>query len=65
MKELECQRHNSEAAIQSKEQKMKEKVKEHKIDLSHQLDAVQGLQKVLDETKSQLQQQTNRVCKFT
>ena len=53
MKEIECQRHNSETAIQAKEQKMKEKEKEHKIDLSHQLDAVQ------------LQQQTNWVCKFT
>ena len=40
---------------------MKEKEKEHKMELSHQIDSVQGLQKMVDETKHQLQQQSCKV----
>ena len=59
--DLECQRHNAEAARQATENKWREKEKEHKAELSHQTDIVCGIQRLLDEKERNHQQELNKV----
>ena len=61
MQELECQRHNSEAARAGLEQRGKEKEKEHRIEIAQQIESAKTLEKQLSDTKAKLQQELNQV----
>ncbi|XP_023243238.1 centromere protein F-like [Centruroides sculpturatus] len=56
-KELECQRHNSEAVKLTIEQKFKEKENNFKDEIKNQTQALYDLEKQFTETKSKLQQE--------
>ena len=45
--ELECQRHNADAARQTQEQRFKEKEKEHNMEISQQMQAYKSLDQQL------------------
>ncbi|XP_072019981.1 uncharacterized protein [Amphiura filiformis] len=59
--ELQCQRHNADAARQTQEQRFKEKEKEHNIEISQQMQAYKSLDQQLQETKAKLQQEVNQI----
>ena len=59
--ELECQRHNAQAAQRTWEQKVKEKDKEHKAELSQQNDVLRDMEKQLDENRKRSEQEMNKV----
>ena len=59
--ELECQRHNAQAAQLTWEQKCKDKDKEHKAELSQQNDMLRDMQRQLEENRKKNEQETNKV----
>ena len=59
--ELECQRHNAQAAQLTWEQKVKEKDKEHKAEQSQQNDILRDMERQLDENKKRSEQEMNKV----
>ena len=59
--ELECQRHNAQAAQLTWEQKVKEKDKEHKAELSQQNDLLRDMERQLDENRKRSEQEMNKV----
>ncbi|XP_033103315.1 centromere protein F-like [Anneissia japonica] len=59
--EMECQRHNFEAVRQSLDQKLKEKEKSHKMEVSEQVQANILMEKQLNETKNKMQQEVNHL----
>ena len=60
--ELECQRHNAQAAQLTWEQKVKEKDKEHKAELSQQNDLLRDMERQLDENRKRSEQEMNKVA---
>ena len=60
--ELECQRHNAEAARQALETKLKDKEKEFKLELGQQTDLLREAEKHLNDTVNKMQQDINKVC---
>ena len=60
--ELECQRHNAQAAQLTWEQKVKEKDKEHKAELSQQNDVLRDMERQLDENRKRSEQEMNKVA---
>ena len=60
--ELECQRHNAQAAQLMWEQKVKEKDKEHKAELSQQNDILRDMERQLDENRKKSEQEMNKVA---
>ena len=59
--ELECQRHNAEAARASLEQKLKDTEKAHKAELSSHTDTVRDMEKHLEESKNKMQLDLKKV----
>ena len=59
--ELECQRHNAEAARQAMDQKMKDREKETRMEMSQQADIIKDFEKQLQDTKCKLLQDVNKV----
>ena len=59
--ELECQRHNAEAARQAQETKFKAKEHEHNLELGQQTDLLRDAQRHLDELNNKLKQEGNKV----
>lgn len=62
-KELECQRHNAEAARLAQEQRFKEREKEHKQEASQQNQTLTTMDKQLNEVKAKSTQEVNRLAK--
>ena len=60
--ELDCQRHNAEAARQLYEQRMKDRERELQVELGEQSNMLREMEKILQQEQNKLQQETNKVC---
>ena len=54
--ELDCQRHNSEASRAQLEQRLKEKEKDHGLEMRQQTEMMKDMERHLEEAKNKLQQ---------
>ena len=62
--ELQCQRHNAEAARQTHETRLKEKEREFKAEISQQSDVLRDMEQQLQQERQKLQQDVNKVIRL-